>query len=519
MKKSRYSTILLIVIASIVPDFGLIQSSSASGLTYFVVMDRNSTISSNSLRSGLNQICDFGKLKSTKSLGGVLPSSYSGNVGDSWTISKSSGDDNYFWDGKKWLAYADDSKTWMEYSDAFNSQLNIKESTTTGFICTTGTLTETDVSSGLPPQQYKGIVGDSWIIQNGPTYYWNGEQWLTDPGQLARRRATASPVGEVCTYGKNRDTSTSTLQKPPANYRGTKGDLWVVLDPVTRNTSANFLWNGHAWIQASPKGEALTLENLNQIAQSKARSSRTGEVCRSGEYVGIQSSFSNPPAKYHGAAGDTYNVYDASGGTKTSAAFEWDGNVWRGFNAGTSITESLNVIPYVLGKTIKGQAEWKNMVMKGWRVGVDIQPGNYYTTGECEFFKNNAWGFKNYQGQLAQVQLAIGDYIDAGTCTLTMGVPPMQATPTPGLHIVGQDLKPGQYVIDGASDGFCWVWQGSAAGLYRGDVFNGFGSKLVSGTLSDVYVGHSFTVTDEHPGVAIFQSPGGHCYGIKYIGP
>ena len=126
-----------------------------------------------------------------------------------------------------------------------------------GLRCKFGANVEINSFKKTPPVGYSGVKGDVFysVDQNNEytlgQYIWSGSKWVANPDnefyslnskyQIAVTAAIASKTGTVCTYGKNRDTTSSYYEVPPSSYKGAVADAWVVSG---NGLDTYWYWNG-----------------------------------------------------------------------------------------------------------------------------------------------------------------------------------------------------------------------------------------------------------------------------------
>ena len=291
-------------------------------------------------KSGAGLVCTFGANKVTITYNHP-PSKYSGKAGDvyrlvNWDTNQSSA---VFWSGSKWI---ERGAQWTKYQAAWSKGIApAQASKTKPYTCIAGENKEV-YTSALPLPFGSGVKDlDRWNIIDATNntfigkYIFSGGTWVASPNNpwfklnniraTAQRLAIASSAGLYCTYGKNKDVTSSAFTTPPASYKGATADLWVVVNKKT-GAETKYYWSGKKWILGSSPG-AKSLVDANKKYQYDARNSDVSEVCHNGHLVHQQHTNSNPPLNYVGNVGDSWEPVDAETVTFSPSIY-WDGIAW-----------------------------------------------------------------------------------------------------------------------------------------------------------------------------------------------
>ena len=279
------------------------------------------------------------------------PINYSGNQGDRWIYMERFELEmfNYrylYWDGSIWLdgfgydengdeSEANSQDSWSRYDSEYSVMFQEAQKSRNGYTCKFSELSRIQIVGQNPSPTYKGQIGDVYIKVDSKFddaklgYIWNGSKWianLENTYTLARAAAIRTKAGEYCIYGKNKDVFSSYYSTPPSDYKGVKGDLWIVADKATREAYSTDHWNGKSWIGVD-SDEFETLRKINDAAQFKARNSATGEVCYAGTVKSTQTFSANMPKSYKGKVNDSWLVMDKKG-EKNTIFYYWNGKSW-----------------------------------------------------------------------------------------------------------------------------------------------------------------------------------------------
>jgi hypothetical protein len=312
------------------------ESHAASSLTYSALEQITNKATDEAHKDSFGELCTYGGHKSTTSLS-LPPELYSGSEGDAWIYGEpfelSFYNWNFFyWDGTTWVDSSND--LWASYNLNRNGMLRVAQETAAGLVCKISNLTRTEAVGKDPAINHLGEVGDLFIkidlkYRDAEFYYiWNGSKWvanLENPYTMAHAVATRTKTGEYCVYGKNKDVYSSYYSAPPTSYIGVKGDLWVVADKTTGRAMSQSYWDGKSWLKDGAPG-SITLQNINDAVQYKARNSVTGEICYAGTNKSTQTFSSKLPMVYKGKVNDRWIVMYKDL-TPTSYHY-WNGKSW-----------------------------------------------------------------------------------------------------------------------------------------------------------------------------------------------
>jgi len=325
-------------LALVVP-LSLIQASeshAANSLTYSAIEDITNQAINDARKDSVGEVCTYGLYKSTTSYSSP-PSDYTGKQGDLWMFLERFELSFYnwnflYWDGAEWIDNSED--VWIEYDLIHDDMISGEQKTEKGLICKFSNLTRTEVVGKSPMASYIGEIGDLFIkidskYLDAKLYYiWNGSKWianLENPYTLAHAVATRTKTGEYCVYGKNKDVYSSYYSAPPTSYKGVKGDLWIVADKTTGRAVSKSYWDGKSWLKDGAPG-SITLQNINDAVQYKARNSVTGEICYAGTNKSTQTFSAKLPMVYKGKVNDRWIVMHKDL-TPTSYHY-WNGKSW-----------------------------------------------------------------------------------------------------------------------------------------------------------------------------------------------
>ena len=133
-------------------------------------------------------------------------------------------------------------------------------------------------------------------------------------------------LGVVCEtsdgLGDHRDTTS--YSDAPADYIGSAGDLWIVLEPFEFTLMKRyFYWDGTEWLNGDPDEEGSE-ENKNhrwnvyrvdhEVMVRDAQESTDGYQCRFSNFKRIEKIGKAPAATYSGQIGDFYVKVDTKFG-------------------------------------------------------------------------------------------------------------------------------------------------------------------------------------------------------------
>ena len=285
------------------------------------------------------------------------PKDYSGNHGDLWLYLERFELSFYnykflYWDGSIWLdgtgldengdaSEINSSASWNQYATDHMVMTQEAKESINGYQCKFSNLTSTEIVGRDPSAKHIGAVGDYYIkidskFRDARLYFaWSGTKWigwLENPYTLAHAAALRTKEGEFCTYGKNKDVYSSFYSVPPANYKGVKGDLWIVADKITGEpvnaATNNYYWDGKSWIPDAALTGWESLKKLNDEAQFKARSSATGEICHAGTNTSTQVVSAKLPSNYKGKINDRWIYMDKVNATAFVSMYYWNGKSW-----------------------------------------------------------------------------------------------------------------------------------------------------------------------------------------------
>jgi len=313
------------------------ESQAASSLTYSALVKITNKAIDDARNDDVGQVCTYGVHKRTTSFTNP-PLDYMGEEGDLWILGELFELSYYnwiflYWDGTEWVDASND--LWTAYDLNHDGMISGEQKTEKGLVCKFSNLTSTEVVGKNPMTSYIGEIGDLFIkidskYADAKFYFiWNGSKWianLENPYTLAHAVALRTKVGEYCVYGKNKDVFSSYYSTPPGNYKGVKGDLWIVANKVTGEAYSTDYWNGKSWIGVSVE-EVETLRKINDAAQFKARNSTSGEVCYAGTVKSTQTFSASMPKSYKGKVNDRWIVMDKKG-EKNSIFYYWNGKSW-----------------------------------------------------------------------------------------------------------------------------------------------------------------------------------------------
>ena len=350
-------------IAAIFTSLALVSSfaiagqspAQAAGSTSFSALAKITIKAQNDAHaSEAGEVCvtvdSLGTHKSSMSKS-LPPIDYSGDQGDRWIYMEPFELEMFqnkylYWDGSIWLEWSsfdengDESEVqnedlWNQYHSDHSAMVEEAKKSRNGYICKFSELSRIEIVDQNPSPTYKGKIGDVFFkidskfddVELG--YIWNGSKWvanLENTYTLARVAAVKTKTGEYCVYGKNKDVFSSYYSTPPSDYKGVKGDLWIVADKATREAYSTDYWNGKSWIGVSAE-EFETLREINDAVQFKARNSATGEVCYAGTVKSTQTFSASMPKSYKGKVNDRWLVMDKKG-EKNTIFYYWNGKSW-----------------------------------------------------------------------------------------------------------------------------------------------------------------------------------------------
>ena len=331
---------------------GQCQVQAAAETSYSKLLAITDKAYDDALHNELGVVCEksdgLGNHRATTTYS-TPPEDYTGSAGDLWKLIEPieltfTTNHYFYWDGVEWLNGAPDEEgsdenknhRWNLYAGDYEVMVRDAQESDTGYQCVFSSLKRIEIIGKAPAVKYSGQIGDLYLkmdpkfVDANLGYIWNGIKWiasLNNPYTLAHSAAIRSKVGEYCTYGANKDISTSYYATPPKSYKGVKGDLWITMDETYGNLKGMYYWSGKVWVPNNAAGFEQ-LQKINDAAQLKARSSAIGEVCHAGSNVTTQVITAKLPTKYKGKINDRWAYMDKNNTSMSIKMYYWNGKSW-----------------------------------------------------------------------------------------------------------------------------------------------------------------------------------------------
>lgn len=337
MKRLSLAPLILALFLSQVPS-AFAEGEDAGDYMYFESLKESRQAIVNEAIAGNGYICKYGTMTSTQ-MRKKPPTKYSGKEGDLWIqILDDDSNSGFFWNKNSWV---NGGTAWDKYFAQWQQKMRAASAVAMGNVCVASENKTIDSNNAKPTSNYMGKKYDLWVMSDKKYGYetsrfiWDGSQWvpssmneyfeLAGISYVASRDAQNTKIGEVCTYGVNRDTTSNFYTTPPKDYKGAVADLWVVKNKLTNHQIARYYWNGKAWIKDTSK-EASSLKKKNDGAQNTANLD-AAQHCVAGKMKTTIAALTAPNVQnYQGQIGDTWIDYEV----ENTEYYYWNGTNWIG---------------------------------------------------------------------------------------------------------------------------------------------------------------------------------------------
>ena len=335
MKRFSLAPLILALLLAQGPT-AFAEGEDVSAEMYFRELDLMRQSFVNKAIEGNGYICKYGTMTSTE-VRKKPPTKYIGKEGDLWIqILDDDSSSGFFWNKKSWV---NKGAVWEKYFAQWQKKMKTTAATFTGNFCMAGQNATIQSNNAKPPSNYLGEKYDYWLMSDKKYGYytsrfiWDGNNWVPSPmnefyelaglSYVASRDAQNTKIGEVCTYGVNKDTTSNFYTKPPKEYKGSVADLWIVTNKLTNNVNARYYWNGKVWVQDS-QSDSSGLRKKNKNAQDTANMD-AAQHCVAGNLKTTVAALTGPNVQnYQGQIGDKWIDYEV----ESTEYYYWNGKNW-----------------------------------------------------------------------------------------------------------------------------------------------------------------------------------------------